>query len=569
MMNKGGKVTGQRRDGSQFPMELLITEVFLENAEHLFIGAVRDITERVQAEEKLRKLFRAVEQSPNTIVITDLEGTIEFVNPAFVTSTGYLYEEAIGNNPRVLKSGKMSTEVYQTLWDTIKRGDVWQGELVNRRKNGEFYWESVSISPIRDKLGKITHYVAIKEDITKRKEAEEQLRQSEAKFRTLYESSNDAVMLLDENGFFDCNQATLTMFGYYNKNQLMNLCPTDLSPPVQPNALNASESYDKHINLALKSGSHRFEWFHWKMDGTYFPTEVLLNSLELNGRLILQIVVRDITARKQAEEQLQQAHQEITILNQQLKKENLRMKAELEVTRRLQEMILPKQQELQQIKGLEIASFMKPAEEVGGDYYDILENDGRVKISIGDVTGHGLESGILMLMVQTAVRALLAHHETSLIKILSTINRTLYSNVQRMNIDKSLSLCLLDYHDGELQFAGQHESLILVRHGKVEVIDTLNLGFPIGLEQDILDFIAENKIYLTYGDVVILYTDGITEAMNEHRKLYGLEQLCKVISRCWHFSAEEIKQAIIEDVQRFIGRQKIFDDITLLVLKQI
>jgi serine phosphatase RsbU (regulator of sigma subunit) len=278
--------------------------------------------------------------------------------------------------------------------------------------------------------------------------------------------------------------------------------------------------------------------------------------------------VRDITERKQAEEHLQQAHEEITLLNKKLKEENLRMKAELEITRRLQEMILPKKQELQQIKGLEIASFMKPAEEVGGDYYDILEHQGHIRISIGDVTGHGLESGILMLMVQTAMRTLLVNCETNLVKILNTINRTIYDNVQRMGIDKNLSLCLLDYHADELLFAGQHESLIVVRQGKIELVNTLNFGFPIGLESNISEFIVEHKIHLTDGDVIVLYTDGVTEAANEYRKLYGLERLCKVITRHWHYSAEEIKQAIINDVLLFIGHQEIFDDITLLVLKQ-
>jgi len=137
----------------------------------------RDITERKRAEEELRKLSRAVEQSSSTIVITDLDGNIEFVNPAFARITGYAPEEVIGENTRTLKSGEHTSEFYQILWETITRGKTWQGEFINRKKNGELYWEAATISPVKDRDGKITHYVAVKEDITARKQAEEMLRQ--------------------------------------------------------------------------------------------------------------------------------------------------------------------------------------------------------------------------------------------------------------------------------------------------------------------------------------------------------------------------------------------------------
>lgn len=134
-----------------------------------------DITERKQAEDKLRKLSQAVEQSPVTVVITDLEGSIEYVNPKFTQITGYTPVEAIGQNPRVLKSGEQSAEYYKVLWETISSGKEWRGEFHNKKKNGEFYWESASISPIIDRRGNITHYLAVKEDITLRKKAEQEL----------------------------------------------------------------------------------------------------------------------------------------------------------------------------------------------------------------------------------------------------------------------------------------------------------------------------------------------------------------------------------------------------------
>ncbi|TVM04214.1 MAG: hypothetical protein CV087_00795 [Candidatus Brocadia sp. WS118] len=134
------------------------------------------IAERRRAEEELRKLFNAVEQSPCSVVITDVQGKIEYVNPKFSRVTGYAPEEVIGQNPRILKSDEKPSGEYKRLWDTITSGGEWEGEFHNRRKNGELYWEYASISPIRNPEGVITHFVAIKEDITERKRTEEELK---------------------------------------------------------------------------------------------------------------------------------------------------------------------------------------------------------------------------------------------------------------------------------------------------------------------------------------------------------------------------------------------------------
>lgn len=136
---------------------------------------IHDITERKRTQEKIKQLSQAVEQSPVTIVITNTEGDIEYVNPKFSETTGYTFDEVAGKNPRVLKSGHTSPTEYKELWQTLSVGSEWYGEFHNMKKNGELYWESASISPIINTQGKVTHYIAIKEDITDRKKAEEEL----------------------------------------------------------------------------------------------------------------------------------------------------------------------------------------------------------------------------------------------------------------------------------------------------------------------------------------------------------------------------------------------------------
>ncbi len=252
-----------------------------------------------------------------------------------------------------------------------------------------------------------------------------------------------------------------------------------------------------------------------------------------------------------------------------LRAENIRLSTEVEITRKLQQMLLPERGELDRIEGLDISGYMEPAEDVGGDYYDILQRNGRVKIGIGDVTGHGLESGVLMIMVQTAVRTLLQNNETNPVRFLQALNRTIYNNVQRMSSDRNLTLALIDYYQGEVRISGQHEEILVIRaNGAVERIDTLDLGFPIGLVDEISEFVAQETVRLNPGDGMVLYTDGITEAENPHRQFYGLERLCEVVSQNWQQSATEIQRAVIDDVRQHIGTQKVYDDISLLVLKQ-
>ena len=298
-----------------------------------------------------------------------------------------------------------------------------------------------------------------------------------------------------------------------------------------------------------------------KMASGNLNHKIILNNRDELGQVV--------GAFNNIAEALVGANQEITVLNDRLKAENMRMSAELDVTRKIQHMLLPKDRELNEVVGLDISGFMESADEVGGDYYDVLQHEGRVKIGIGDVTGHGLESGVLMIMVQTAVRTLLAYNEPDPVRFLSAINSAIYDNVQRMKCDKNASLALLDYHEGMLKLSGQHEEMIVVRcNGSVERFDTIDLGFPIGLDANIAEFVAETVVQLYSGDVVVLYTDGITEAENMEKVLYGLDRLIEVIQINWQRTATEIRHAVIDDVRSHIGEQKVFDDITLLVLKQ-
>ena len=176
VMGRRREMVAMRADGTEFPVELTIGAL-RENGQVLFSAYIHDITERKAGEQLLRKLSLAVEQSPESIVITDIDAAIEYANEAFVANTGYGREEIAGRNQRFLQSGKTPRATYASMWNALGQGRAWKGELYNKRKDGGEYIEFAIITPIRQADGRITHYVAVKEDITEKKRIGQELDQ--------------------------------------------------------------------------------------------------------------------------------------------------------------------------------------------------------------------------------------------------------------------------------------------------------------------------------------------------------------------------------------------------------
>jgi sigma-B regulation protein RsbU (phosphoserine phosphatase) len=272
---------------------------------------------------------------------------------------------------------------------------------------------------------------------------------------------------------------------------------------------------------------------------------------------------------KERTEKLQQALQEISVLNSRLQDENLRLSAELDVAKRLQLMVLPGRQELSGIRDLDIACQMSPADEVGGDYYDCFQSNGSVKFGIGDVTGHGLSAGVIMLMAQTAIKTVALMGEKDMKRFLALVNKVLYSNIVRISEDRSMTLSLIDYQDRTFTVTGQHESLIVCRRdGAVELTDTGDLGLFLGFEPDITPFVDETRVHLEPGDTLVLYTDGVTDAVNEKNQPFGIRRLCQAVTLHHERPAAAILERVVALLRAYIGSSKVHDDFSLMVIKQ-
>ena len=255
--------------------------------------------------------------------------------------------------------------------------------------------------------------------------------------------------------------------------------------------------------------------------------------------------------------------------------ENLALKSEIGLASKLQYMVLPQKKEEIKISkkfNVDIAGRMDPAEEVGGDYYDILVKGDDLYMGIGDVTDHGMESGLIMLICQSSFKNSLYQNNMDIKQSLLKANKAVYElGSERMETGRTMSLSFARYtKDGQFLLTGQHEKLIVCRQGKkIEWVETGDLGFIIGITDEIQDYVSEQSLHLEIGDSVLFYTDGANEAENEKKKQLGEESVGNLFLKYNSLSSKKILDSIYQDIYKFIGRQVVFDDITMLCLKRI
>lgn len=298
-----GEIQNRRKDGSYYWVDAtLVPFLDKDGLPEKYLAIRFDITDRKKAEAENQHLRRAIEQSPVSVVITDREGNIEFVNEAFTEVTGYSMEEAIGNNPRILQSEVHSQRFYQQMWETLSKGEVWSGEICNRKKNGELFWEQAAISPVPDEHGTITHYVAVKEDITERKQTDQILRENEEYMRQIMNCIQTGVMVIDieSRKIIEVNPAALTMMErhrheVHGKECSDFVCSSECSRcPIFNNCHNIDSSEN---TLITKSGKHK----------AILKTAV---PITLKGQSCLLESFVDITELKQAQNDLIKAKEQ-------------------------------------------------------------------------------------------------------------------------------------------------------------------------------------------------------------------------------------------------------------------
>jgi PAS domain S-box-containing protein len=301
------------KDGTIIYVEITSHTIVLDGHESALVVA-QDITERKQAEENLRRFQLLSEHSRDIILFMGYEdGHILEANAAAVQAYGYSRDELLSLSIRDLRARHTLPLTAAQMAQADAGGILF--ETIHQRKDGTTF--PVEVSSQGATIGDVRALISIVRDITERKNAEQALTESEARFRSLFEHSADAILLLENSLFTDCNQATIRMMHATGKEQLLSLHPSKLSPEYQPDGRSSVEKADEMIRIALNQGSNRFEWIHRRLDGTDFPVEVLLTSISAGDRQVIHTVWRDITERKQIEKALQDAHAELEIKVQQ------------------------------------------------------------------------------------------------------------------------------------------------------------------------------------------------------------------------------------------------------------
>jgi PAS domain S-box-containing protein len=256
--------------------------------------------------EAQHRLATAIEQAPISVYIAAADGRILYTNPAFTRMTGYSSEEALGANPRILKSGKQDPALYREMWATIGAGRSWQGEVVNRRRDGTLYTQELTIAPVREGAGTVTAYIALGKDVTSQRQAEEALRNSEERYRAVADSANEAIVTATLDGIIvGWNKAAELTFGY-SASETLGLPLTRLIPERW------REEHLAGISRVRSGGEGRIigrlvEVTALHKDGSEFPVELSLATWEAAEGFFVTAMLRDISARKNLEAQLVQS----------------------------------------------------------------------------------------------------------------------------------------------------------------------------------------------------------------------------------------------------------------------
>jgi two-component system, cell cycle sensor histidine kinase and response regulator CckA len=287
----------RHKDGRMIDISLSLSAVMQGGARHA-VSLIRDITEQKKVERRLRLQAAAMDAAMNTIVITNEHGEIEWANPAFTRVSGYTLEEALGQNPRILKSGEQSEEFYRELWQTISSGQNWSGTFVNRHKEGHLYTEEVTIAPVKSEAGGINHYIAIKQDITRRRAAEKSLQESEERYRLLFDASPVPMWLYDTDTlrFLAVNDTALRQYGYSNEEFLgSTLLRVQIEADVA--AFQQWIATNREVPLTMSEAKHR------RKDGTEIAVELLSRPMRYQGHEARLVIAIDVSEKKALEQQ--------------------------------------------------------------------------------------------------------------------------------------------------------------------------------------------------------------------------------------------------------------------------
>ncbi len=634
------------------------------------------LIQTIDPDNDLLRMHRVVEQSASAVMITNHAGNIEYVNPKFTELTGYSKDELLGQNPRMFQAGNMSQVDYQLFWQDLLDKGEWRGEFLNQRKDGSTYWVLENISAIKNSTGEITHFVAVEEDITRRKDAESALAESEQRFRQMAEMTGEWLWEQDPNGYYLYSSAAVKQILGYSPDQVIGKNYTELLT-AQDQATQQTYAFsqrpfialinhyqhregqqvltestglpilnakgeivkwrgvdhditarmhfqealiesEKRTRLIIESSMNAIvimdsygiiiDWnrraekmFGWsreeavgqrlddliipprfhiahreglraflqtgvgpmlnkltetaaiRRDGTEFPVELSVSPLKLGNAYVFSGFIHDISSRKAAEEQIRQAQVNLAITQN-----------EIRIAQQIQATLSPSVPIT--TPELEVTGTCLPADKVGGDYFDyFFRNETELEMVIADVSGHSIGPALFMVEARSAIRAQTDASATPA-DTLQALNNFLFADLNQSDYFITLFYAQIDVGKRQMRYANAgHPPPLLLNRRKKEFKELDAEGLLLGIRKNII--FEEKTIDLESGDLILFYTDGLTEAENADKNFFGLQRTKDLLLQHADDSPQDIIKTVFTELGGFCQNTAFADDVTLMVLR--
>jgi phosphoserine phosphatase RsbU/P len=538
--------------GTTRQLEILARPVDFGSGEGHAIVTIRDCTER-QELAHTRLLSIALQATIDAVVITDPQGLVRWVNDAFVTLTGYAREEIHGQGLCVLRSGQTSLETYQSLWETILAGEPWVGRLVNRRKDGTCYVEKQSITPVLGTDGEITHFVAIKQDITQQERIAQDLRVKEQAIASAQEGIVIASATEPDQPIVYVNPAFERITGYSADDVLGTNCRLLQGPETDPEALRQlREALAQGLPCTVELANHR-------KDGSPFWNHLSVAAVrDDKGSPSHFIGIQsDFTDRRQAEQEIAEARDR-----------------EVQIASRIQQDLLigPR---LRSWHGLSLATLTIPSQEVDGDFYDLIEQEeGVLDVVVGDVMGKGVPASLLGAAAKTEIlRALLglqrgpqAEASPKPSAIVAAVHRAMVPDLIALECAITLCYARIDTRQGRLRCVDcGHTSVIHYRRAEGCCVQLKGENLPLGFVE-LADY-GEIEAPVGTGDILLFYSDGLTEARRGDWDFFGEQRLETAVRTYADLEPDALIASIRQDIVHFSGTDRFTDDFTCVAVR--
>ncbi|MDD5321445.1 MAG: PAS domain S-box protein [Methylococcales bacterium] len=553
-MGVGRELYGLRKDGTEFPVEIGLSLID-NNEETLILSSILDITQRREAELALKESeerFRQMaEMTGEWLWEQDPGGYYIYSSTAVNQILGFSQDEVMGMHYTefLTPQDKAEQQVYATSYQPFYA-------LTNhyRHKDGHPVLTESTGLPIINAEGKLLKWRGVDRDITARKQFQDALIESEQRTRLIIESSLSAIVIMDSYGLItDWNHQAEKMFGWSRSEAIGQRLADLIIPPRY------RKDHRQGLQTFLNTGigpilNQVIEHVAIRRDGSEFPVELSVSPLKLGNAYIFSGFIHEITARKAAEQKIRQAEVNLAIAQ-----------SEIKIAQRIQASLSPSAP----IRSdhFEVTGYCLPADQVGGDYFDyFFRSEDQLDMIIADVSGHSIGPALFMVETRSAIRTQ-ANRLGTPSETLGVLNNFLFEDLD--NADYFITLFYLQYNTStcQLSFANAgHPPPLLLSSFRRECRQLDAEGMILGVRKNII--FEEKTTTLAKGDLILLYTDGLTEAENPDGEFFGIERLSDILMKYAQQSPERIIDALLKHIKQFCQSESFNDDITLMVFRR-